>query len=246
MDGNNTYQTDSLWRVDKDSISLRCDCGDVMVARRLGLGFFIAVLSGCGGIPSVPYQDPVSEEGTARVRFVTNSSVFGDSVSRNCAPSPRHKVAEAGRFQGSTPLSDYPQYPAAPSSLGMRSMPQGFEPELVQYIGAIRMAEGRYAKVVTEHRVRTDMPFQLASLGAAIGSYGSTYMVCKGGAKLYQLEPNKDYEAIVGVGRMPSGSEAEPLHCFFGMFELVSRLDSNTVIPLPLKSTVAPEKLCDD
>ncbi|MDH4608622.1 hypothetical protein E8F12_08660 [Pseudomonas sp. BN102] len=158
------------------------------------------------------------------------------------APSPRHKLAESGRFhQGVTPNPSYPQYPATPSSLGM---PKSYEPELIQYIGAVRMAEGLYTKVVTEHRVRTDAPFQLASLGAAIGSYGSTYMVCKAGERVYKLEPNKDYLAIAGVGHISSASETG-LQCFLGVFELIPAEGTGMAIPVPMKSTAPPEHLCD-
>ncbi|WP_280370217.1 hypothetical protein [Pseudomonas sp. BN411] len=213
------------------------------MGRAVVLALLTAVLSGCGGISSVPYQDPLSAEGTARIRVITNSSVFGDSIVGSCAPTPRHKFAEAGRFHnGVTPNPSYPQYPATPSTLGM---PKSYEPEMVQYIGAVRMAEGLYTKVVTEHRVRADVPFQLASLGAAVGSYGSTYSVCKAGAKVYKLEPGKDYQAIVGVGRIPSGSKPEPLSCFLGLFELLPVPDTEMAIPLSMKSTPAPEKLCD-
>lgn len=57
-----------------------------------------AILAGCSGIPSEPYVEPTQQENTARVRVITNSSVFGDSIQGSCAPALRHKMAEAGRF----------------------------------------------------------------------------------------------------------------------------------------------------
>lgn len=205
--------------------------------------YLMAVLAGCGGIPSVPYQDPIGGDNTARLRVITNSSVFADSIIGGCAPSTRHKIAEAGRFyDGVTPNQNYPQYPVSPSVI---DMPKSYEPEMIQYVGAVRMAEGLYSKVVTEHRVRTDVPFQLATLGAAMGSYGSTYSVCNGGAKVYTLEPGKDYQAVVGVGRIPSGTATEPLSCLFGLFELVPIPNTNVALPLPLSSTSSPESMCD-
>lgn len=216
----------------------------MQISRVVAAVLLTAALAGCGVIPSVPYQDPVGVEGTARIRVITNSSVFGDSMVGNCAPSTRHKIAEAGRFYDGLRLNqNYPQYPVNPAVIGM---PKSYEPEMIQYIGAVRMAEGLYTKVVTEHRVRADVPFQLATSGAAMGSYGSTYSVCKGGAKVYTLEPGKDYQAIVGIGRIPNGADTEPLSCFFGLFELLPVPNTDMALPLPLSSTPAPEKLCDE
>ncbi|MCY1296416.1 hypothetical protein D9M70_458020 [compost metagenome] len=200
-------------------------------------------LVGCSGIPSVPYVEPVAEEGTARLRVTTNSSVYGDQVVGACAPSIRHKMAEAGRFgEDGRPAINYPQYPLKPTGLGMR---KSFESELVQYVGAVRMAEGLYTKVKTEYRVKADLPFQISTLGAAVGSYGSTYSACPEVAKVYKLMPGKDYQAIVGVGTLPDGNGNNgPLRCFFGVFELVPIPNSEFAMPKLLESTEPPATLC--
>lgn len=62
--------------------------------------FLSIALAGCSGIPSVPYEEPAQSEGVARVRVITNSDVYGDSIVGSCAPATRHKMAEAGRFGG--------------------------------------------------------------------------------------------------------------------------------------------------
>lgn len=202
--------------------------------------FAALTLAGCSGIPSVPYVQPSSEQGTARIRVITNSSVFGDNVVGTCAPSPRHKMAEAGRFGDDGRVNvNYPQFPVTPVDLGV---PNSVAPELVQYVGAVRMAEGLYTKVETQYRVSTAAPFQLATLGAAVGSYGSTYSTCPAIARVYTLQPGKDYQAIVGVGRMPFGDSA--LTCFFGLFELTSIPGGRIALPKAVAGTEPPTALC--
>lgn len=209
---------------------------------RAAVPVFLTVVSlaGCSGIPSVPYVEPAADQGTARIRIISNSSVFGDSVVGACAPSPRHKMVQAGRFsEDGTPAVNYPQFPVAPVDLGV---PNSLEPDLIQYVGAVRMAEGLYTKVATEYRVRTDAPFQLATLGAAVGSYGSTYSTCPAVARVY-TQPGKDYQAIVGVGRMPFGDNA--LTCFFGVFELVPLSGAKLALPKAVESKEPPASLCN-
>ena len=199
-------------------------------------------LAGCGGIPSVPYVDPAQAENTARVRVITNSSVFGDSVTGSCAPGTRHKMAEAGRFsEDGQPSINYPQYPLKPAILGM---PGRVSPKLQQYIGAVRMAEGLYTEMVAEYRVKTDTPFQIATLGASAGSYGSTYAVCPGQAKVFNLEPGKDYEVLVGFGRAPNADGNVVLVCMFGVVELASVPNLPFALPKRLAGSESPQTLC--
>ncbi|HCN47052.1 MAG TPA: hypothetical protein DIT18_16515 [Pseudomonas sp.] len=194
--------------------------------------FVALTLAGCSGIPSVPYEEPAQSDGVARLRVITNSSVYGDSITGDCAPATRHKMADAGRFgRDGTANLNYPQYPLNPASTGM---PARVAPALVDYVPSIRMAEGAYKEVVTEYRVRTDLPFQIATLGATIGSYGSTYSACDAEARVYKLEPGKDYEALVGVGSRPGSDGGQELICMLGIFELA---------PLGLTSIVVPRKL---
>ncbi|MGO4797793.1 hypothetical protein ACEN2T_00740 [Pseudomonas sp. W22_MBD1_FP4] len=201
-------------------------------------------LAGCGGFPSVPYVDPPQADNTARVRVITNSNVFGDSVTGSCAPDTRHKMAEAGRFsEEGQPSINYPQYPLKPASLGM---PGRVSPKLQQYIGSVRMAEGLYTEIVAEYRVKTDAPFQIATLGASAGSYGSTYAVCPGQAKVFTLEPGKDYEALVGLSSAPNADGNAVLMCMFGVVELTSVPNLPFALPKRLASTESPQTRCKD
>ncbi|WP_260961872.1 hypothetical protein [Pseudomonas citri] len=203
---------------------------------------FAVVLAGCSGIPSVPYEEPVQSESVARVRVITNSSVFGDSVVGNCAPATRHKMAEAGRFgRDGTANINYPQQPLKSASIGM---PERVVPTLVEYVPAIRMGEGAYKEVVTEYRVRTDLPFQIATLGATIAGYGSTYSSCGGQALVYKLEPGKDYEALAGVGSRPGKDGGQTLICMLGIFELASLPGTSIVIPQKLTPAAPPQVVC--
>lgn len=199
-------------------------------------------LAGCGGIPSVPYVDPPQDDNTARVRVITNSNVFGDSVTGSCAPDTRHKMAEAGRFsEDGQPSINYPQYPLKPANLGM---PGRVSPKLQQYIGAVRMAEGLYTEIVAEYRVKTDALFQVATLGASAGSYGSTYAMCPGQAKVFKLEPGKDYEILVGLSSVPSADGKAVIMCMFGVVELISVPNLPIAWPKKLGGTESPQKLC--
>ena len=201
-------------------------------------------LAGCGGFPSVPYVDPPQADNTARVRVITNSNVFGDSVTGSCAPDTRHKMAEAGRFsEEGQPSINYPQYPLKPASLGM---PGRVSPKLQQYIGSVRMAEGLYTESVAEYRVKTDAPFQIATLGASAGSYGSTYAVCPGQAKVFTLEPGKDYEALVGLSSAPNADGNAVLMCMFGVVELTSIPNLPFALPKRLAGTESPQTRCKD
>ncbi|EZP62734.1 MULTISPECIES: hypothetical protein [Pseudomonas] len=201
-------------------------------------------LAGCGGFPSVPYVDPPQADNTARVRVITNSNVFGDSVTGSCAPDTRHKMAEAGRFsEEGQPSINYPQYPLKPASLGM---PGRVSPKLQQYIGSVRMAEGLYTEIVAEYRVKTDAPFQIATLGASAGSYGSTYAVCPGQAKVFTLEPGKDYEALVGLSSAPNADGNAVLMCMFGLVELTSIPNLPFALPKRLAGTESPQTRCKD
>lgn len=201
-------------------------------------------LAGCGGFPSVPYVDPPQAGNTARVRVITNSNVFGDSVTGSCAPDTRHKMAEAGRFsEEGQPSINYPQYPLKPASLGM---PGRVSPKLQQYIGSVRMAEGLYTEIVAEYRVKTDAPFQIATLGASAGSYGSTYAVCPGQAKVFTLEPGKDYEALVGLSSAPNADGNAVLMCMFGVVELTSIPNLPFALPKRLAGTESPQTRCKD
>ncbi|MFJ4143164.1 hypothetical protein [Pseudomonas sp. NPDC089734] len=211
--------------------------------RIIAFASFAAVtLAGCSGTPSVPYEEPAPSESTARLRVITNSSVSGDSITGSCAPVTRHRMASAGRFVSSgAPNINYPQYPLKSADTGM---PKRVAPGLAQYVPSIRMGEGVYKEVVTEYRVRADVPFQLATWGASIGGYGSTYSVCSSQAQVFKLEPGKDYEALVGVGTRSNGEGGEAPMCVFGVIELVSFPGIPIVVPRKLEPAAAPQVMC--
>ncbi|RMT13938.1 putative Lipoprotein [Pseudomonas savastanoi pv. phaseolicola] len=204
--------------------------------------FFAVALTGCSGISSVPYEEPAQSEDLAHVRVITNSSVYGDSIMGSCAPATRHKMADAGRFgRDGTANINYPQYPLKSASV---RMPKRVAPTLTEYVPATRMGEGVYKEVVTEYRVRTDLPFQIATLGATIGGNGSTYLSCAGQAVVYKLEPGKDYEALVGVRSRSSNDGEQAIICMFGVIELVSLPGTSIVIPQKLTPAAPPQVVC--
>lgn len=206
------------------------------------LTFLAVALAGCSGIPSVPYEEPTQSEGVARVRVITNADVYGDSIVGSCAPATRHKMAEAGRFGGDgTANINYPQYPLKSASVGV---PKRVWPSLIQYIPAIRMGEGAYKEVVTEYRVRADLPFQIATLGATIAGNGSSYRTCGGQALVYKLEPGKDYEAVVGVDGRPSKDGEPALICMLAVLELTTLPGTSIVIPQKLTHAAPPQVVC--
>jgi hypothetical protein len=204
--------------------------------------FFAAALSGCSGIPSVPYEDPAQTENLARVRIITNSDAFGDSVIGSCAPAIRHEMARAGRFWGEgQPSINYPQQPLNPKKIGMAGR---VAPDLTDYVPATRMAEGVYKEIVTEYRVRADLPFQLATRGATFGNNGRSFSSCPGQALIYHLEPGKDYEALIGLRYSSNANGAPAPTCVFGIVELVPLPGTKIVMPKRMEPDAPPQTLC--
>ncbi|MCJ2373395.1 hypothetical protein [Pseudomonas sp. RGM 3321] len=211
--------------------------------RFVAIASLVAVsLFGCSGIPSAPYVEPAQSENSARLRVITNSNAFGDTIVGNCRPASRHKMAEAGRFTSEgRPSLNTPQYPLEPAILGM---PKRAAPELIQYMGIRQMAEGFYKEVVTEYRVRTDAPFQIATSGAGVGNFGSTYSSCPEQALVFKLEPGKDYEALVGVGGAPDKNGVQSLMCIMGVIELVSLPGTEVLVPRRVMPITASQDVC--
>lgn len=204
--------------------------------------FFAGALSGCSGIPSVPYDEPSQTENLARVWVITNSDAFGDSVIGSCAPAIRHEMARAGRFgREGQPSLNYVQQPLNPKKIGI---PGRIAPDLPEYVPATRMAEGVYKEIVTEYLVRADLPFQLATRGATFGNNGRFFSSCPGQALVYHLEPGKDYEALIGLGTSSNGNGAPALTCVFGIVELVSFPGTKIVMPKGMKPDAPPQTLC--
>lgn len=204
--------------------------------------FIAGALSGCSGIPSVPYDERSQTENLARVRVITNSDAFGDSVIGSCAPAIRHEMARAGRFgRDGQPSINYVQYPLNPKKIGI---PGRVAPELSEYVPATRMAEGVHKEIVTEYRVRADLPFQLATRGATFGNNGRSFSSCPGQALIYHLEPGKDYEALIGLRFSINANGAPAPTCVFGIAELVSLPGTKIVIPKRMEPDAPPQTLC--
>lgn len=76
----------------------------------------LATLTGCSGFQTQPYVEPPASATSAKVRVISNSDVFGDPMTGQCAPKVRHEMVSAGRFSSGKPLQNYPQYPVSPPS----------------------------------------------------------------------------------------------------------------------------------
>ncbi|MEN1832853.1 hypothetical protein AAIM60_08205 [Pseudomonas lijiangensis] len=193
-------------------------------------------------MPSLPYEEPAQSESFARIRVITNSNAYGDSIVGSCTPVARHRMAQAGRFLSSGALNvNYPQYPLKSANLGM---PKRVAPALAQYAPPIRIGEGVYKEVVTEYRVRTDAPLQIATWGASINGRGSMSTACVSQVKTFKLEPGKDYEALIGVGSRTADDGSEAVMCVFGVVELVTMPGTPMVIPEKIMPVANPQVAC--
>ncbi|MFF7109069.1 hypothetical protein [Pseudomonas sichuanensis] len=201
----------------------------------------VLLLAGCSGIPSQPYQEPSGLVPTARMRVISNSDVYGDSVTGRCAPNLRHQMVQAGRFSAGRALENYPQFPKAPAQLGM---PMRLSPPLLSLTPTVRMAEGRLEEVVAEYRVPTSAPFQLATLGAGAGTPLGRGIYCDEEARVYNLQAGRDYEVTIGMGTIGQGDNAR-LACRFDVRELTSIGQGEMMMPVPLTGSAPPRKLCD-
>ncbi|MBX8474171.1 hypothetical protein K5D38_05205 [Pseudomonas cichorii] len=200
------------------------------------------MLVGCSGMPSLPYEEPAQSENSARIRVITNSNVYGDSIVGSCTPATRHRMAQAGRFLSSGAMNtNYPQYPLKSANLGM---PKRVAPALDQYAPSIRIGEGVYKEVVTEYRVRTDELLQIATWGASINGRGSMSAACVSQIQTFKLEPGKDYEALIGVGRRTAEDGSEAFMCIFGVVELVTMPGTPMVIPEKIMPVASPQIAC--
>ncbi|MGE7989751.1 hypothetical protein ACQKPE_01620 [Pseudomonas sp. NPDC089554] len=199
-----------------------------------------SALAGCGGIASIPYVEPALSPETARVRVITNSDVFGDSLTTNCIPKTRHLMARAGRqFDNGQPHESYPQFPLQPHKIV--GMPDRSAPGMIKLQPGIRMAEGMYAEVETEYLVPTNAPFMVSTLGAVMGSYGSTDSVCPMDAKVFELKAGKDYEVFVGMH--PVQTPAGPrLSCALSIRRLA--VIGKVTVPIPVDARPAPKDGC--
>ncbi|WP_110996548.1 hypothetical protein [Pseudomonas sichuanensis] len=198
-------------------------------------------LAACSSIPSQPYQEPADSTPTARMRVISNSDVFGDSVTGRCAPNLRHQMVQAGRFSAGRAVENYPQFPKAPAQLGM---PQRLSPPLLSLTPTVRMAEGRLEEVVAEYRVPTSAPFQLATTGAGAGTSLGRGIYCAEEARVYNLEAGRDYEVTIGMGAIGQGENAR-LACRFDVRLLTPLGPGDMLMPVPVAGAAAPRKFCD-
>ncbi|WP_236170119.1 hypothetical protein [Pseudomonas parasichuanensis] len=207
----------------------------------LSLGVtLIGILTGCSGIPSQPYVEPPASAPSARMRVISNSTVFGDSVFGRCAPNLRHQMVQAGYFSAGHALQDYPQFPSVPAKLGM---PPRLSPPLLSLTPTVRNAQGRVEEVVAEYRVPTSAPFQLATPGAGAGTSLGRGTYCAEEARVYTLEAGRDYEVTIGMGAVGQGANAR-LACRFDVRELTA-IGQGEMMPVPLTGSAPPRKLCD-
>lgn len=198
-------------------------------------------LAGCSSIPTQPYQEPLGSTSTARMRVISNSNVFGDSVTGRCAPNVRHTMAQAGHFSAGRAQANHPQFPLTPAKLGM---PPRLSPPLLSLTPTVRNAEGRVEEVVAEYRVPTTAPFQLATLGAGMGTSLGRGTYCEEQARVYNLEAGRDYEVTIGMGAVGQGDNAR-LACRFDVRLLMSIGQGEMMMPVPVAGTAAPKKFCD-
>jgi len=211
-----------------------------MRIKTISFSLLASALTGCGGITSVPYVEPAPSPDTARVRVITNADVFGDSLTANCVPKTRHLMARAGRqYDGGQPHETYPQVPLQPKQVA--GMPDRAAPKMINLQPTIRMAEGKYVEVQTEYLVPTHAPFLVATLGAAMGSYGSTYAYCPANARVFDLKAGQDYEVFVGMDPIQT-PEGPRFSCVLSVRRLVPI--GRLVLPIPVDAKPAPEDDC--
>ncbi|QXH49120.1 hypothetical protein KSS94_14235 [Pseudomonas fakonensis] len=203
----------------------------------------LATLTGCSGFQTQPYVEPPTSAASAKVRIISNSDVFGDPMTGQCAPKVRHEMVSAGRFSSGKPLQNYPQYPVSPPKLGM---PERTSAPLLSLTPTIRMAEGRYEEVVAEYRVPANVPFQFATFGAGAGTSLGRGVYCAADARVYTLEAGRDYEVTIGMGAIGQGDNVRPV-CRFDVRKLVAfgEGQGRLTVPFPLVGVVAPERVCD-
>jgi hypothetical protein len=150
-------------------------------------------------------------------------------------------MASAGLFKNGKAAINYPQYPVTPSKLGM---PKRLSPQLSEYLGATRMAEGNYAEVETEYLVPADIPFLIQASALTAGSYGSTWRTCPEYKNVYTFESDKNYELYTGLRYMKSNDGTFQPMCIFVMQELVPLGISDLAIPKAIASSSPIEKSC--
>ena len=199
----------------------------------------LLTLGACSVKPLVPYVEPASSTATANLRVITNGDVRGTDYP-GCLKDSKG-LAKAGRFSDGQPSINYPQAPLHPRQLGM---PQRLSPEMPQYLGATRMAEGQYTEISAEYRVPAGAPFLLESLGLAAGSYGSTYLTCPPVKQVFQFEPGKNYEAYVGLVIRQDTEGNGKGYCAFSVYELVPLGNTKLTLPSRLEGRAPIENAC--
>lgn len=210
--------------------------------KKISFILLAGALAGCNSISSVPYVEPSPSADTAKVRVITNSSVYGDSLTENCIPKIRHKMAVSGRqYESGRMHETYPQFPLQPKTV--EGMPKRMAPKMIDLKPGIRMAEGMYVEVATEYLVPTNAPFMISTLGAVMGSYGSTQPTCPMDAKVFDLEAGNSYEVFVGMGpgQTPEGTK---LFCALAVRKMLPIGNTGEALPLVVEPKPAPKAKC--
>lgn len=196
------------------------------------------VLAGCGKTPVVPYVAPASGP-AANLRIVTNSEVSG-RVFEGC-PVQGQLMARAGRFKNDRPNINNPQYPLNPPTLDMAR--RAFPP-LPEYMPPTRMAGGFYREVAAEYVVPAGKPFAMHTVGASAGGGMSTYFVCPRATRVFEFQAGKDYEAVIGIVKVPLTEGGHAVQCLFSVRRLLDAEGVETPLLLPVRPAVTPDPQC--
>ena len=197
-------------------------------------------LTACAGKPLEPYHEPPMGVETANLRIVTNGTVSGGKY-EGCL-GDRELMAKAGRFHhNGVAHKRYTQFPVETRKIGM---PDRVSPYLISYLDLVFMAEGNFEELATEYKVPANTPFLLEAHDLLAGSYGSSYYKCPAKRQVYFFEPNKNYEAYIGLTNRKDEEGRKELICPFVVMELVSVKSMDSVIPVLLSSEEPTKKPC--
>lgn len=207
--------------------------------KKISLLLLTAALAGCGGISSVPYVEPAQSAGTAKVRVITNSTVYGNSLPSHCMPKVWQKMAEAGRQTEQGRVSEkYPQFPLQPKKVG--GMPDRKAPRLMKVPPQIVRSEGMNVEVETEYLVPTNAPFLVSTNGIFLGNTNS---FCPRASSVFDLEAGASYEIVVGMQYIPTLG-GSTLMCPMMVRKLLPAEQDSKRLPLIVTPKPPPTETC--